>query len=78
MAHRSVQLYLCADPPGTGWRYCRAVFRVNHKPKPHMLLRPDGIEESPSRSGLLPWLSRRRPQGVGKRRKQPAGRNQGA
>jgi len=26
MAHRSVQLYLYADLPGIGWRYCRAVF----------------------------------------------------
>ena len=26
MANRSVQLYLYADIPGIGWRYCRAVF----------------------------------------------------
>jgi hypothetical protein len=26
MANRSVQLYLYADLPGIGWRYCRAVF----------------------------------------------------
>jgi integrase len=45
MAHRSVQLYLYADLPGTGWRYCRAVFGVNSKPKPHILTRPDGVEE---------------------------------
>jgi hypothetical protein len=24
MAHRSVQLYLYANLPGTGWRHCRA------------------------------------------------------
>jgi integrase/recombinase XerC len=45
MANRSVQLYLYADLPGIGWRYCRAVFGTNNKPKPHVLLRPDGIEE---------------------------------
>jgi hypothetical protein len=45
MANRSVQLYLYADLPGIGWRYCRAVFGPNNNLKPHVLLRPDGTEE---------------------------------
>ncbi len=45
MANRSVQLYLYADLPGIGWRYCRAVFGANNNLKPHVLLRPDGTEE---------------------------------
>lgn len=45
MANRSVQLYLYTNLPGIGWRYCRAVFGANHRPKPYALLRPDGIEE---------------------------------
>jgi integrase len=45
MAHRSVQLYLYADLPGIGWRYCRAAVGANDKPKPHVLIRPDGTEE---------------------------------
>jgi hypothetical protein len=48
MAHRSVQLYLYADLPGIGWRYCRALFGASNKPRPHVLLRPDGSEESHS------------------------------
>jgi len=46
MANRSVQLYVYAYLPGIGWRYCRAVFGVNNRVKPHVLMRPDGIEES--------------------------------
>jgi cytochrome c peroxidase len=34
MAHRSVQLYLYANLPGIGWRYCRAAWTANDKPKP--------------------------------------------
>lgn len=45
MANRSVQLYLYADLPGIGWRYCRAVFGANNNLKSHVLLRPDGTEE---------------------------------
>ena len=45
MANRSVQLYLYAELPGTGWRYCRAVFGARNNIKPHVLLRPDGTEE---------------------------------
>ena len=45
MANRSVQLYLYADLPGIGWRYCRAVFGAKNNLKPHVLLRPDGTEE---------------------------------
>jgi len=45
MANRSVQLYLYADLPGIGWRYCRAVFGARNNIKPHVLLRPDGTEE---------------------------------
>jgi len=45
MANRSVQLYLYADLPGIGWRYSRAAFGANDKPKPHVLIRPDGAEE---------------------------------
>ena len=45
MANRSVQLYLYADLPGIGWRYCRAAFGANKNLKPHVLLRPDGTEE---------------------------------
>ena len=45
MANRSVQLYLYADVPGIGWRYCRAVFGAKNNIKPHVLLRPDGTEE---------------------------------
>ena len=32
MAHRSVRLYMYADLPEVGWRYCRAVFGTNNKP----------------------------------------------
>jgi integrase len=46
MAHRAVRLYLYARLPGIGWRYCRAVLGANDKPKPHVLLQPDGTEES--------------------------------
>ena len=45
MANRSVQLYLYADLPGIGWRYCRAAFGAKNNIKPHVLLRPDGTEE---------------------------------
>jgi len=45
MAHRLVQLYLYADLPGIGWRYCRAAFGANNKLKPHVLIRPDGAED---------------------------------
>ena len=45
MANRSVQLYLYADIPGFGWRYCRAVIGAKNNLKPHVLLRPDGTEE---------------------------------
>jgi hypothetical protein len=45
MANRSVQLYLYADLPGIGWRYCRAVFGAKNNLKPHVLLRPDGTEQ---------------------------------
>jgi integrase len=45
MANRSVQLYLYADLPGIGWRYCRAVFGAKNSLKPHVLLRPDGTDE---------------------------------
>lgn len=45
MANRSVGLYLYANLPGIGWRYCRPVFRAKSNLKPHALLRPDGTEE---------------------------------
>ena len=45
MANRSVGLYLYADLLGIGWRYCRAAFS-GEKIKPHVLVRPDGAEET--------------------------------
>jgi len=47
MARRSVRLYLYGDLPGIGWRYCRAVFGANDKPKPRVPIRSDGTAGMP-------------------------------
>ena len=45
MANKAAGLYLYANLPGTGWRYCKAAFD-GERLKPHILLRPDGTEEA--------------------------------
>lgn len=45
MAHKQVALYKYVKLSSGSWRYCKPVYAINNKLKPHLVLTPDGAEE---------------------------------